>query len=390
MPTNPDGTVPAKGGRLLILPGDHIGPEVVHEALKILDIIEHSTGAKFTRDFDLCGGCSLDKHKTSVTEEVLKKCEEVDAVFFGSAGGPEWGTVQPNPESGLLRIRERMQIFANLRPCMFASKALISYAPIRPEIVQGVNFMFVRENCGGAYYGNKIEEEDYGCDPWQYSRHEIERVARVAGALAMQHDPPLPVWSVDKANVLANSRVWRRIVKEVFDREFPTVKLQNQLADSLAMLLITKPTAFNGVLVGDNTFGDILSDEAGGLTGSLGLLPSASLAGPPGPAEAGGTLGRNSVGGVTGLYEPVHGSAPDISGKGLANPVGQVLSLAMMLRYSFNMHREADIVEKAIEKVLDSKADGGLEIRTGDLGGKAGTKEMSEAIQNTVREMLKS
>lgn len=249
--------------------------------------------------------------------------------------------------------------------------------------------MFVRENCGGAYYGNKIETDDYGCDPWEYKRSEIERVARVAGALAMQHDPPLPVWSVDKANVLASSRVWRRITREIFDKEFPQVTLKDQLADSLAMLLISKPTLFNGVLVGDNTFGDILSDEAGGITGSLGLLPSASIAGPPGPAEAGGTLGRNSVGGVVGLYEPVHGSAPDISGKGWANPVGQILSLAMMLRYSFNMHREADIVDKAVEKVLDTKADGGLEVRTGDLGGKAGTKEMSDAIQTTVRELLK-
>lgn len=276
------------------------------------------------------------------------------------------------------------QIFANLRPCKFASKSLISHSPLKPEVVKGVDFMLIRENCGGAYYGNKVEEEDYACDPWEYSRPEIERVARVAGALAMQHDPPQPVWSVDKANVLANSRVWRRIVKEVFDKEFPKVELKNQLADSLAMLFITKPTAFNGVLVTDNTFGDILSDESGGLTGSLGLLPSASLAGSPG-----GKLGQNSVGGVRGLYEPVHGSAPDISGKGLSNPVGQVLSLAMMLRYSFNMHREADAIEAAIAKVLDSKADGGLEVRTGDLGGKAGTKEMSEAIQQEVRRALK-
>lgn len=260
---------------------------------------------------------------------------------------------------------------------------MLSHSPLKPEVVKGVDFMLIRENCGGAYYGNKIEKEDYACDPWEYSRPEIERVVRVAGALAMQHDPPQPVWSVDKANVLANSRVWRRITKEVFDKEFPKVELRNQLADSLAMLLITKPTAFNGVIVSDNTFGDILSDESGGLTGSLGLLPSASLAGPPG-----GTLGRNSVGGVRGLYEPVHGSAPDISGKGLANPIAQVLSLAMMLRYSFNMHREAEAIEAAIAKVLDSKADGGLEVRTGDLGGKAGTKEMSEAIQQEVRKAL--
>lgn len=277
-----------------------------------------------------------------------------------------------------------------MRPCNFASKSLIHRSPIKAEIISGVEFMLIRENCGGAYFGTKVEEEDYGCDPWEYHRSEIERVARVAGALAMQHDPPLPVWSVDKANVLANSRVWRRIVHEVFAKEFPKVNLRNQLADSLAMLLITKPTDYNGVIVTDNTFGDILSDESGGLTGSLGLLPSASLAGPPAARGTEPTLGRNSVGGVTGLYEPVHGSAPDISGRGLANPVAQVLSLAMMLRYSFNMHHEADVVEKAVETVLNSKEDGGLEVRTGDLGGKAGTREMSEAIQQEVRRLLKS
>ncbi|KAF2773223.1 3-isopropylmalate dehydrogenase [Teratosphaeria nubilosa] len=353
-----------KTGKILVLPGDHIGPEIVPEALKVLDIIEESTGVRFEREFDLCGGASLDKHKDSVTEEVLSKCAKVDAVFFGSAGGPEWGTVQPNPESGLLRIRQRMEIFANLRPCNFASKALIERSPIKAEVISGVDF---------------------------YRRPEIERVARVAGALAMQHDPPLPVWSADKANVLASSRVWRRIVHEIFEKEFPKVQIRDQLADSLAMLLITKPTAFNGIILTDNTFGDILSDEAGGLTGSLGLLPSASLAGaPPSPSTQNNQLGRNSVGGVLGLYEPVHGSAPDISGKGLANPVAQVLSLALMLRYSFNMHREAEVVEKAVEKVLDNKTDGGLEVRTGDLGGKAGTKEMSEAIQSEVRRLLQA
>ena len=201
----------------------------------------------------------------------------------------------------------------------------------------------------------------------------------------MQTDPPTPVTSVDKANVLANSRVWRRIVTQLFEKEFPKVKLQHQLADSLAMLFITQPTRWNGIILTDNTFGDILSDESGGLTGSLGLLPSASLAGPPG-----GSVGQNSVGGARGLYEPVHGSAPDISGKGLANPIAQILSLAMMLRYSFNMHREAEIIDKAVEKVLDAKDIGGLELRSGDLGGKVGTQEMSEAIQQEVKKLLEA
>jgi len=258
-------------------------------------------------------------------------------------------------------------------------------SPIKPDIISGVDFMLIRENCGGAYYGKKEETDDYGCDPWSYERYEVERVARVAGALAVQHDPPLLVTSADKANVLASGRLWRRVVTDVFQKEFPQVKMQHQLADSLAMLLITQPTRFNGVIVADNTFGDILSDESGGLTGSLGLLPSASIGGPPG-----GKTGLNSWGGVKGLYEPVHGSAPDISGKGLANPVAQILSLAMMLRYSFNMHKEADAVEKAVAHVLDAKSDGGLEVRTGDLGGRATTAEMSEAIQREVRRCLQA
>ncbi|KAF2718650.1 3-isopropylmalate dehydrogenase [Polychaeton citri CBS 116435] len=380
-------------GSIMVLPGDHIGPEIVTEALKVLDIVQDHTGFTFHREFGLCGGCSLDKIGDSVSEEVLQRCTEVDAVFFGSAGGPEWGTRQPNPESGLLRIRQRMQIFANLRPCNFTSKSLIDRSPIKPEIIGGVNFTLVRENCGGAYYGNKQETDDYGCDPWQYRRDEVERVARVAAALALQHSPPSTVFSADKANVLASGRLWRRAITDVFEREFPQVPLQHQLADSLAMLLITQPTRFNGVIVTDNTFGDILSDESGGLTGSLGLLPSASLGGPPAVEvldDVDNSIpGRNSCGGVRGLYEPVHGSAPDISGKGLANPTAQILSLAMMLRYSFNMQEEAAIIEEAVSRVLGSRADGGLEVRTGDLGGTASTREISEAIQSEVKRLLK-
>lgn len=217
------------------------------------------------------------------------------------------GTAYPNPESGLLTLRQALGAFANLRPCYFAAESLVERSPLKPKIVTGVNFMLVRENCGGAYFGPKVEEATHASDSWAYTKPEVERCARVAAFLAMQHNPPLLVTSSDKANVLANSRLWRKVVSEVFADEFPKVELKHQLADSLAMLMIQDPRRFNGVIVTDNTFGDMLSDEAGGLTGSLGLLPSASLCGVP-SAENGGK--------VRGIYEPVHGSAPDISGKG--------------------------------------------------------------------------
>lgn len=219
-------------------------------------------------------------------------------------------------------------------------------------------------------------------------------MARVAGAMAQQHDPPLTVTSADKANVLASGRLWRKVVSEVFAKEFPAVPLKHQLADSLAMLMIKDPRQFNGVVVTDNTFGDMLSDEAGGLTGSLGLLPSASLCGVP-PTGMGATLGQGgwtgAAGrGVNGIYEPVHGSAPDIAGQGKVNPVAQILSLALMLRYSFGMLHEAEMVERSVEKVLDGHDIGGMEIRTGDLGGKASTSEVGDAVCAVLKQMLSS
>ncbi|KAL9621446.1 MAG: hypothetical protein Q9160_004089 [Pyrenula sp. 1 TL-2023] len=376
-------------GHILVLPGDHAGPEVVAEALKVLQIVEKHAGAgngrKFEYTHELVGGCSIDEHGVPVTERVLGLAKGADAVLFGSVGGPEWGTAYPNPESGLLSLRQALQAFANLRPCNFASKSLVHRSPLKPEIVAGVDFMLVRENCGGAYFGPKVEASegdgkgDFASDSWAYSRAEIERVARVAGSLAMQHVPPLRVTSSDKANVLASGRLWRRVVTEVFEKEFPRVELVHQLADSLAMIMMQDPRRFNGVIVTDNTFGDMLSDEAGGVTGSLGLLPSASLCGVP---------GREEGKGAPGLYEPVHGSAPDIAGKGLVNPVAQILSAAMMLRYSFGMKKEAEAIEKAVEKVLDAREEGGMEMRTGDLGGKASTKEMGDAICTTLEKIL--
>ena len=213
----------------------------------------------------------------------------------------------------------------------------------------------LRENCGGAYFGEKTEEADFASDPWSYSRAEVERVAHVAAALALAHDPPLRVTSADKANVLASGRLWRRVVSEVFAKQYPQVELRHQLADSLAMIMMKYPRECNGVILTDNTFGDLLSDEASVIPGSLGLLPSASLSGVPSS-----TSGER----IKGIYEPIHGSAPDIAGKGVVNPVAQILSAAMMLKYSFGMTAEADAIDRAVEKVLDSKDVGGLEIRT--------------------------
>lgn len=259
-------------------------------------------------------------------------------------------------------------------------------SPLKPHIATPVNFIVLRENCGGAYYGNKVEEEDYAMDPWGYSTPEIERCARVAAALARTlgkngtgdgSGGPATVWSADKANVLANSRLWRRVVTRVFEEEFPDIELKHQLADSLSMIMMTDPARFNGVIVTDNTFGDMLSDQAGGVVGTLGVLPSASLCGVPAEGQK-----------CNGIYEPVHGSAPDISGRGIVNPVAEILSAALLLRYSLGLVDEAVMIEKAVEKVLDGKDIGGLEIRTGDLGGKATTVEVGDAICSVLSQML--
>jgi 3-isopropylmalate dehydrogenase len=297
------------------------------------------------------------------------------------------GTAYPNPESGLLRLRQHLDAFANIRPCTFYSQSLIPLSPLKQSVAEGTNFIILRENCGGAYFGEKVEEADYASDSWAYKREEIERASRVAAALAekMGKDGlgtgkcpqgPATVWSSDKANVLASGRLWRKVTSEVFAKEFPHIELKHQLADSLSMLMCKNPRMFNGVIHTDNTFGDMLSDQAGGVVGTLGVLPSASLCGVPDGSKC------------NGIYEPTHGSAPDISGKGIVNPTAQILSAAMMLRYSFNMGEEALAIEQAVEKVLDGKDIGGLEIRTGDLGGKATTKEVGDAIVDILRQVL--
>lgn len=368
--------------KILVLPGDHVGPEVVAEALKVLDVVEECRPSiKFERTFDLAGGASINKHGVPITEDVLEKAANSDAVLFGSIGGPEWAGAVPTPESGLLALRHRLNAFANIRPCEFYAPSLVSQSPIKEALVKGTKFVVVRENCGGAYFGSKTEEADVASDLWEYKTAEIERLAHVSAAVARMmgsgkgDGKPATVWSSDKANVLANSRLWRRVTQSVFEKEYPDIDLQHQLADSMAMLMVAKPTKFNGVIHTDNTFGDILSDVSGGITGTLGVLPSASISAVPG--------GR-----CNGIYEPVHGSAPDISGKGLVNPVAQILSLAMMLRYSFLMTDEAAAIEAAVSTVLESKEGGGLELRTADLGGSSTTSQVGAAVCDEVKKLL--
>lgn len=307
----------------------------------------------------------------------------------------KWGTGAVRPEQGLLKLRKEMGTFGNLRPCNFAAESLIQFSPLKESVCRGVDFNIIRELTGGIYFGDRKEDDGdgYAYDMEPYHRHEVERITRLAGHLAMQHNPPLPVWSLDKANVLATSRLWRKTVDEVMTKEFPTIKYGHQLIDSAAMLMVKNPRALNGIIVTSNLFGDIISDEASVIPGSLGLLPSASLSGIPD--------GKTKV---NGIYEPIHGSAPDIAGKGrlfvlyvslvstdnyllligIVNPVAAILSCAMMLRYSLNLPKEAVAIEDAVRKVLD------MGVSTGDIGGKATTAEVGDKIAEVLAEILKA
>ena len=339
--------------RVILLPGDGIGPEIIAPAIEVL----RAVGADFDYEEHRFGGAAIDAHGTALTDETLAACRGADAVLLAAVGGPKWDTTDPKaprPEQGLLGLRKGLGLFANLRP-VTPLPSLYDSSPLRREVIEGTDLLVVRELTGGIYFGDKNRTADSATDVCTYSREEIERIARVAFAAARRR-----VTSVDKANVLETSRLWREVVRELHVREFGEIELEHVLVDNAAMQLVSNPSRFD-VIVTENMFGDILSDEAAMLTGSLGMLPSASLGG------AGGE--RNP-----GVFEPVHGSAPDIAGRGVANPLAMFLSAALMLRHGFGMEREAAAVESAVDSAL---ADG---LRTPDLGGEATTAQATQAV----------
>jgi 3-isopropylmalate dehydrogenase len=349
------------GPRIVLLPGDGIGPEIVAATRRLLEAI-----GEFEFDQRLMGGCSIDEHGTALTDEVLDLCRAADAVLLGAVGGPKWDTTDPSaprPEQGLLGLRKGMGLYANLRPVR-PSPALVDSSPLRPERIAGTDLLVVRELTGGIYFGDSGREGDRAHDTCEYSAAEIERIARVgfeaAQRRAVGSDHAPRVTSVDKANVLETSRLWREVVGRVAP-DYPDVELDHLLVDNAAMQLVSRPADFD-VIVTENLFGDILSDESAMLTGSLGMLPSASL----------------GADGEPGLFEPVHGSAPDIAGKGIANPLATFLSAAMMLRHGLDQADEATRIESAVDAVLDRG------LRTPDLAGEGetavGTDEVTEAV----------
>ena len=354
--------IKVKKRKILLLPGDGIGPEVMSEVKKIIEWFNNNKSLDFEIDEDLVGGSSYDKHGTPITDEVFYKALESEAVILGAVGGPKWDNLDfsKKPERALLKLRKELKLFANLRPAI-CFKQLVNASSLKPEIVSGLDIMIVRELIGGIYFGEprgiKLIDngERKGINTHVYTSSEIARVARVAFDLAKKRSNK--VTSCEKSNVMEAGQLWKEEVQVVHDKEYSEVDLNHMLADNCAMQLLRNPKQFD-VIVTDNLFGDMLSDEAAMLTGSLGLLPSASL----------GAKDKN--GNMRSMYEPVHGSAPDIAGKSTANPIATILSFAMALRYSLDLEKEADQLEKAVQDVLDEG------LRTKDIVSK-GMKEVS-------------
>ena len=355
--------------KISVLPGDGIGPSVIDEAIKVLQAVGSRFKHSFNLNYGLIGGVAIDKDGTAISEETLKMCRRNQAVLLGAVGDPKYDDPQApvHPEDGLLALRKGLKLFANLRP-VTVYPALENNTALKPEVIHGVDCVFVRELTGGLYFGKPKKQWQTArgrraVDSMLYSEQEIERIVRVGFELAMKRKKNLI--SVDKANVLKSSRLWRQVATEVA-KDYPEVELSHMLVDACAMRIIMSPRDFD-VLVTENTFGDILTDEASMLAGSMGMLPSASLAGVP----------RDETR-TFGLYEPIHGSAPSWKGQNIANPIATIMSMAMMLRYSCGLEKEAAAVEAAVKKVLDEG------YRTAEIMGeglkKVGTKEMGDLI----------
>lgn len=354
--------------RITVLPGDGIGPDIISESLEVLKLI----GQKYGHTFQLIeadlGGIAIDRHGVPLPQATIDTCKSGDAVLLGAVGGPRWDTLPGNlrPEAGLLGIRAALELYANLRPAIIYS-ALKDASPLKSEIISnGIDIMVIRELTGGIYFGKRGRLENEGVeaayDTEMYSRTEVERIARVGFETAKKRGKRL--MSVDKANVLESSRFWRQVVEEVA-KEYPDVALSHMYVDNAAMQLVRNPAQFDVILT-SNIFGDILSDEASMITGSIGMLPSASL-------------GATKLG----LYEPIHGSAPDIAGQDKANPIATILSVAMLLRYSLDLPLEADAIETAVVRVLDKG------YRTGDIASAGTTVVGTKEMGRTIREELK-
>jgi 3-isopropylmalate dehydrogenase len=351
---------------LVVLPGDGVGPEVVSQAVKVLRAVGKKYGHRFDLDERLVGGASIDAEGVAITPETLARCKKSDAVLLGAVGGPKWDDplAKVRPEDGLLQMRVGMGLFANLRPVR-VHPMLVDSTNFKPSVIEGVDFVFVRELTGGLYFGKPkrrwtTARGRRAIDSMAYSEQEIERIVRVGFELARTRKKKLI--SVDKANVLESSRLWRQVAVEVAE-DYPDVSLEHMLVDACSMRIIQNPKYLD-VLVTENTFGDILTDEASMLAGSMGMLPSASLAGVPRSGER-----------IFGLYEPIHGSAPRRAGLDLANPIATILSAAMMLRYSLALDREAAAVEGAVEAILkeghrtyDIMSEGKHKVGTGEMG----------------------
>lgn len=354
----------------MVLKGDGIGPEVVEEALHVLKVIVDARKFNFTFEEHLIGGAAIDATGSALPDSTLNAIKTADAVLLGAVGGPKW-TGPVRPEQGLLALRKEMGVFANLRPVSMISDSLVASSPLREEVVRGVDMVFVRELTGGLYFGKRQECTDgKAFDTMEYSIEEVERVARIAGKLARERRKKAT--SVDKANVLATSRLWHTVVDRIFHDEFPDVTLEHMLVDTAAMQIIRRPTGFD-VIVTENLFGDILTDEAAVLPGSIGVLPSASL----------------NVSQL-GLYEPIHGSAPDIAGKGIANPIGTILSVAMLLELSLCLPQEAQVVRSAVRDALDAGHRTADMVNTGAGEKFITTREMGSIITENVKKGIKS